>query len=250
MELDFFLWFFLSHQNASQIWRAPLLCPFPDNSEVVLVLLSKYLLKSRTIPTEEFADCDDWMSASWTRDNLKLYFSYHYFLHNYYYIIMESGLSPKFCNYSYLIGLRAISNPWITALLAEAAMNIAPSGCTLRNDGMKVVPFDDEIPHLVWHSNLCWLISINRSVPGRKIKQKSYVGMRDIVIWWLDFHRLSNSYLPSVVPRTTRWSVINAWHVIRDGGIGECVWLSPTRNNGSIASNIILYPLTPALFLQ
>ena len=91
-------------------------------------------------------------------------------------IMLKSGTSPNICSFSYLIGLRAISNPWITALLAEAAMNIAPSGCTLRNAGMNVVPFDDETPHLVWHSNLCWLISINRSVPRRTKNQ-------EIVCW-------------------------------------------------------------------
>ena len=68
-------------------------------------------------------------------------------------------------NGDYLIGLRAISNPCITALLAETAIKMAPSGWTLKKDGTKVVPLEDEIPHFVWHSSLCWMISINSNVP-------------------------------------------------------------------------------------
>ena len=44
-------------------------------------------------------------------------------------------------------------------------MKMAPSGWTLKKDGTKVVPLEAEIPHFVWHSSLCWMISINSNVP-------------------------------------------------------------------------------------
>ena len=148
-----------------------------------------------------------------------------------------------------------MSNACSTALFAEMATKMAPSGCTLKNEGIKVIPFAADIPHFVWHSNLCWTISISSKVPTinqdnnymlikaiRNYIQTNYVNrllksgcdqLRLQIVPWPNWYLIYIHHLPSALPRTTILSVMNAWHVIW-AGIGDWFW--PEKR---ITSNII-----------